>query len=74
MSKQHPIPPIRKFMSDSPHTIGVEETMQRAHQVMREFNIRHLPVMEADKLVGMLSDGDLHLVESLRDVDPTKVP
>jgi acetoin utilization protein AcuB len=74
MSKQHPIPPIRKFMSDSPHTIGVEQTMQRAHQVMREFKIRHLPVMEANNLVGMLSDGDLHLVESLRDVDPTKVP
>jgi len=73
MSKTHPIPPIRKFMTTAPHTIGVDQTMARAHDVMRKFRIRHLPVLSGERLVGVLSDGDLNLVETLRDVDPAKV-
>lgn len=73
MSKHRPIPPIRKFMTPAPHTIGFDQTMQHAHEVMRAHRIRHLPVLRAERLVGVLSDGDLHLVETLRDVDPEKV-
>lgn len=67
------IPPVRKFMSTAPYTIGFDQTMERAHQLMREHKIRHLPVLRANELVGVVSDGDLHLVETLRDVDPAKV-
>ncbi len=73
MSKQRPIPAVRKFMSAAPHTIGVDQTMEHAHQMMRKFKIRHLPVLSAERLVGLVSDGDLHLVETLRDVDPKKI-
>lgn len=73
MSKKPSMPPIRKFMTAAPHTIGADQTMARAHVVMREFRIRHLPVLSAERLVGVLSDGDLNLVETLRDVDPQTV-
>ncbi len=71
MSK--PIPTIQKHMTTSPHSIGQGQTLARAHAVMSEHQIRHLPVLEGGKLVGMLSDRDLHLVESLDGVDPAKV-
>jgi len=73
MTKSRPIPPVRKFMTTSPHTIGADQTMARAHEVMRKHRIRHLPVLVAERLVGVLSDGDLNLVETLRDVDPQRV-
>jgi acetoin utilization protein AcuB len=69
-----PIPTIQKYMTTSPHTIGDDQPMSKAHQMMREFRLRHLPVMHGGKLVGLLSDRDLHLVETLRDVDPKLVP
>lgn len=72
MSK--PIPTIQKYMTTSPHTIGDDQPMAKAHQLMREFRLRHLPVMHGGKLVGLLSDRDLNLVETLRDVDPKLVP
>lgn len=71
MSK--PIPTIQKFMTTQPHSIGREQPMAVAHKMMREHHFRHLPVLDAGKLVGILSDRDLHLIETLKDVDPEKV-
>jgi acetoin utilization protein AcuB len=68
-----PIPSIQKFMTTSPHSIGVEQSLSKAHAMMREHGIRHLPVLHGGKLLGMLTERDLRLVESLAGVDPTKV-
>lgn len=65
-----PIPTIQKFMSTSPHTIGRDQTMALAHAMMREHHIRHLPVLHEARIVGLLSDRDLNLIEALKDVDP----
>lgn len=68
-----PIPTIQKFMTTAPHTIGADQTLSKAHAMMREHSIRHLPVLSGGKLVGVLTDRDLRLVESLKDVDPAKL-
>lgn len=67
------MPKVDKFMTTSPHTIGVDQPLSQAHAVMHKHKIRHLPVLQAGKLVGVLTDRDLHLVETLKDVDPEKV-
>lgn len=73
MSKHRVIPKIQAYMTMAPHTIGVEQTMAHAHEIMRKHRLRHLPVLSAQRLVGIVTDGDLHMVETLRDVDPLKV-
>ncbi len=67
------IPHIDKYMTPSPFSVGQEQALAQAHKLMREHHIRHLPVLHGGKLVGVLSDRDLHLIETLRDVDPEKV-
>src|SRR5690606_1318822 len=64
---------IERYMTQSPHTIGRDQTLAAAHRVMREHGIRHLPVLEGGKLVGIVSQRDLHLLETLDDVDPEQV-
>jgi acetoin utilization protein AcuB len=71
MSK--PIPAIQKFMTTQPHTIGHDQPMTLAHRMMREHKVRHLPVLREARIVGVISDRDLNLVETLRDVDPKNV-
>jgi acetoin utilization protein AcuB len=71
MSK--PVPPIHKYMSTSPHTIGAEQTIAMAAKVMSEHRIRHLPVLHGGKVVGMLSQRDVSVIETLKDVDPNVV-
>ncbi len=67
-------PTIQRFMTHAPHTIGHEQTLAVAHRMMRDHQIRHLPVLDSGRLVGVVSQGDLHLIETLRDVDPAEVP
>jgi acetoin utilization protein AcuB len=64
---------ISEFMTKSPHKIGAEQPLSKAHEVMRRYKIRHLPVLHGGKLVGMVSLSDLHLVESLPGVTPEEV-
>ncbi len=68
-----PIPPISKYMTRTPLTVGADRPMAVAHEFMRQHKLRHLPVLAGGKLVGIVSDGDLHLIETLRDVDPELV-
>jgi acetoin utilization protein AcuB len=67
------IPTIQKYMTTAPHSIGVDQPLAQAHAFMTKHEIRHLPVLAGGKLVGMLTDRDLNLVEALKDVDPKLV-
>jgi acetoin utilization protein AcuB len=66
-------PTIADRMTKTPHLIGAEQSLKTAHELMRAHQIRHLPVLHGGKLIGVLSERDLHLVETLRDVDPETV-
>ncbi len=67
------IPSISKYMTTLPHTIGADQPLAKATQMMNEFRVRHLPVLEGGQLVGIVTDRDIQLVESFKDVDPREV-
>jgi acetoin utilization protein AcuB len=73
-NKKNLHPCVRDFMSCAPHSIGRDQPLSLAHERMRASGIRHLPVLEGGKLVGLLSQRDALFVETLRDVDPATVP
>jgi len=64
---------VERFMTRDPYTIGIDQPLSVAHRMMRAHRIRHLPVLAEGKLVGMVSERDLALIESMRGVDPDKV-
>jgi acetoin utilization protein AcuB len=64
------MPSISRYMSRQPKTIERGATLQEAHRMMREHLIRHLPVLENGALVGIVSRGDLHLMEALPGAAP----
>jgi acetoin utilization protein AcuB len=64
---------VDEFMTRSVHTIGARSPLTEAHRIMNEHAIRHLPVLEGGRLMGVVSMRDLHLVETLKGVDPKEV-
>ena len=71
MSKH--IPPIEKYMTTSPVTVTPTTTLSRAKLLLQEHGIRHLPVVDGDALVGLVSASDLRAIESLANVKPEDV-
>jgi acetoin utilization protein AcuB len=63
-------PTVELYMTAAPITIEHDQPLSTAHELMREHTIRHLPVLEHGALVGLVSLGDLHLIETLDGVDP----
>lgn len=50
---------ISDVMSTNVVTVKPSDTVEQAMTIMSEKHIRHLPVLEGNKVVGMLSIGDL---------------
>ena len=47
---------IADHMTSSPRTIDADSPLELSQRILRENNIRHLPVVKNGKLVGILSD------------------
>ena len=51
---------VADAMTPEPLTMGPEDSLNQALQVMRKANIRRLPIVVADMLVGILAQGDVN--------------
>jgi acetoin utilization protein AcuB len=56
-------------MTSGPHSVGAEQTLAHAASVMQKHHVRHLPVLHGGKLVGIVSERDLRLLEAMPDVN-----
>jgi acetoin utilization protein AcuB len=65
-------PTVEQHMTVSPVVIGIDRTIADARRIMRDQGIRHLPVVDAGRLVGLVSQRDLYLAETMRGVDPAR--
>ncbi len=55
---------IREIMKSGPVSISPFVKLSEAYKVMIEKKIRHLPVVEDEKLIGIVTDRDLRLATS----------
>lgn len=64
---------IADYMTALPTSIGLEQTLASARERMHHLDCRHLPVLHGGRLVGVLSERDIAVVESLGNVDVAEV-
>jgi CBS domain-containing protein len=55
---------VADYMTEQPVTVAPNDDLEVAARRMAEIGVRHLPVVEGDRLVGVLSMRDLLLAES----------
>ena len=51
--------PVKEIMTEEVITVGIGSTVEEAMALMTDKRIRHLPVVEGEKIVGVVSIGDL---------------
>jgi CBS domain-containing protein len=64
------MPTIEDVMTRDVQTISPQDTVQRAAQLMDELNVGAIPVLDADKLVGMITDRDITVRSTAVGQDP----
>jgi CBS domain-containing protein len=50
---------VREIMTEAVVTVGPGQSLRTAMEIMTDQRIRHLPVVEDDELVGLISIGDV---------------
>src|SRR5512137_830517 len=63
---------VQDIMTSPVIAISPDISLQDAYRIIEERGIRHLPVMEIEKLVGVITDRDLRLATSA--LAPTPFP
>lgn len=61
--------PIEQFMTKMPWTVDVSDNVKLVKKMMLEKQINHVPVLEHEKLIGLISERDVTFVSSLKNVD-----
>ena len=69
----HQYPTVGQYMTSAPRTIARDRSLAAAQKMMAVHGVRHLPVLAAGRIVGLLSHRDLLFVETLPNVNPTDV-
>jgi len=54
------MPPVGSVMTSFPHFVDSDDRLGKLEKMMDDHGIRHLPVQENGKLVGIVSERDLH--------------
>jgi acetoin utilization protein AcuB len=65
---------ISQYMTPSVHAVEPNHSMAAAHRLMRRHQIRHLPIIDEGKLVGVVTQRDLYFIESLGDAPDETIP
>jgi acetoin utilization protein AcuB len=55
------------YMASIVQHVEAGDKMSKAVDLMKKFSIRHLPVLDKGKIVGMLSDRDVKLASGIAD-------
>ena len=51
--------PVRDIMTSAVLTVSLDDSVQKCMQLMTDKRVRHLPVINAGRVIGMVSIGDL---------------
>jgi acetoin utilization protein AcuB len=54
------MPPVSAAMTPFPYHVQAGDPISAVERLMKEHGIRHVPVQEGGRVVGIISEGDLH--------------
>lgn len=50
---------VRRYMTRNPVTVGPNDSLRKARLLLRQGRIRRLPVVEGDRVIGIVTDRDI---------------
>lgn len=60
-------PPVEEFTTPNPLTATEDMSIDSLRELMEQGGVRHLPILRAGKVVGLVSDRDVRVAQGLSD-------
>lgn len=57
--------PVEEFTTPDPVTTGPDASIDELNQLMKQNEVRHIPIVENEQVVGIVSERDLKVVAGL---------
>ena len=75
LAQHRHMPPVSTLMTPFPYFVRPDEPVARVLALMREHDIRHVPVKQEDRVIGLISETDVRWLTRPRGVavDPESV-
>ena len=67
-----PTSTIGDVMTAARHVVSPNDSLVSAKELMQFHGIRHLPVVDGGRVVGMVTLSDLYVMEGVMEVDPDR--
>lgn len=61
--------PISKIMSKDILTVNKTQTLKEVNEILKNKNVRHVPVVSGKNVIGMLSSTDIQKISFINTVD-----
>lgn len=61
--------PVSQIMSTELLSVNITQSLKEVGEVIKNEQIRHVPVVSGDKIIGMLSKTDLQKISFVNTVD-----
>ncbi len=58
---------IKDVMTEQPHSVGLDQGIKVARDMLNKYGIRHLPVQQGGRLVGIVSERDINLCLGIKE-------
>lgn len=67
------MPNVKRYMTREPYSVASTDSLNRAKTLMQNHLIRHLPVIDGGRLVGVVSDRDVSVVAAVPAIDLDRI-
>lgn len=67
------MPAIDRYMTREPYSVTSTDTLERVRNLMTKHAIRHLPVIDGGRLVGVIAERDVAAIERIPGVDLARI-
>lgn len=57
--------PVEEYTTPDPVTAGEDTSVEELRSLMKENNVRHIPILASQQVIGIVSDRDLKVVTGL---------
>lgn len=67
------MPTVERYMTREPYRVCSGDSVRHARKLMLDHQIRHLPVLDGEQLVGVVSQHDLDVVAAISETDLERI-